>query len=366
MTATTWGPLIGPIVSGFVSPALGWRWVYWIALIFAGACWPVLIFSPETYAPTILTRKAARLRRETGNPNIVSPQELEPRDLRNLLVVVLTRPVRMFLFEPLVLATCLYLGYAYAVFYMFFQAYPIIYPDTYGFNYGETGLAFLPVGIGAITACVIYLYWDHLLANAKKRDAPWSRIEEYRRLPLACIGGPCFVVSLFWIGWTARPGVPWIVPILSALPFGLAFLLLFMALLNYLVDAYDVYAASATAASAFSRSLFGAVLPFSAKPMYDNLGVPWACSLLGFLSLGLCVIPFVFLKYGDALRRRSAFCRELAARRESAAAEREAARRRASGAGDVEAAVEGQGPVECDGEAEVVHAQEVRHGKEKA
>ncbi|KAF2150854.1 MFS general substrate transporter [Myriangium duriaei CBS 260.36] len=357
MTATTWGPLIGPIVSGFVSPALGWRWVYWIALIIAGFTWPVLLFSPETYGPTILARRAAHLRRTTNNPNIYSPQDLESRSLRSLCTTVLTRPVRMFLFEPLVLFTCAYLGFAYAIFYMFFQAYPIIYPSTYAFNTGETGLAFIPVGIGSIVACALYLYWDHLLLRAKAADRPWARIEEYRRLPLACLGGPAFVISLFWIGWTARPDVHWIVPILSALPFGIGFLLLFMALLNYLVDAYDVYAASATAASACSRSLFGAVLPFAAKPMYRNLGVPWACSLLGFLSLALCVIPFVFLKYGDALRRRSKFCQELKRIKEE---EEEEERRRGSGAGErragrmsgeeVEVAVEGQGPLEAEAE----------------
>ena len=84
-----------------------------------------------------------------------------------------------------------------------------------------------------------------------------------------------------------------------------------MALLNYLVDSYEEFAASATAASACSRSLFGAVLPFAAKPMYDRLGVPWACSVLGFLSIAMCVIPFVFIRYGDKIRERSEFCQEL-------------------------------------------------------
>ncbi|KAF4548637.1 Polyamine transporter-like protein 2 [Elsinoe fawcettii] len=311
MAATTWGPLIGPIASGFASPALGWRWVYWLALIFAGASWPALLFSPETYTPVLLQRRAARLREERNDPTILSPLDLEPQSLSNLLTVVLTRPVRMFLFEALVLFSCLYLAFAYAIFYMFFQAYPLIYPRIYGFNYGETGLAFLPVGIGSIIACGIYLYWDVLLQRAKDRDAPWSRVEEYRRLPLACIGGPLFVISLFWLGFSAREDVHWIVPVLSALPFGTGFLLLFMALLNYLVDAYDVFAASATAAAACSRSLFGAVLPFAARPMYETLGVRWACTLLGALSLGLCVIPFVFLRYGGWLRERSKFCQEL-------------------------------------------------------
>ncbi|KAF2218256.1 major facilitator superfamily domain-containing protein [Elsinoe ampelina] len=311
MAATTWGPLIGPIASGFASPALGWRWVYWLALIFAGASWPLLLFSPETYGPVILKRRAAALRARTGDERIVAPMDLEPRTVANLLTVVLTRPVRMFIFEALVLCSCLYLAFAYAVFYMFFQAYPIIYPQIYGFNYGQTGLAFLPVGVGSIVACGIYLYWDVLLQRAKDRDAPWSKVEEYRRLPLACIGGPLFVISLFWLGWSAREDVHWIVPVLSALPFGTGFLLLFMALLNYLVDAYDVFAASATAAAACSRSLFGAVLPFAARPMYEALGVQWACTLLGGLSLALCVIPFVFLRYGGWLRERSKFCREL-------------------------------------------------------
>jgi hypothetical protein len=38
------------------------------------------------------------------------------------------------------------------------------------------------------------------------------------------------------------------------------------------------------------------VLPFAAKPMYRAMGVAWATSLLGFFSLALCVVPFVFIK----------------------------------------------------------------------
>ena len=59
------------------------------------------------------------------------------------------------------------------------------------------------------------------------------------------------------------------------------------------------------AAASLSRSSFGAVLPFAAKPMYRALGVAWATSLLGFFSLGLCVVPFVFLKWGGRMRERS-------------------------------------------------------------
>ncbi len=95
---------------------------------------------------------------------------------------------------------------------------------------------------------------------------------------------------------------------LAGIPFGMGFVLIFMALLNYLTDAYEIFAASAMAASSCVRSLAGAVLPFAATPMYECLGVPWASNLLGFLSLGMCVIPFVFFWKGDKIRQKSRFC----------------------------------------------------------
>lgn len=119
------------------------------------------------------------------------------------------------------------------------------------------------------------------------------------------------VISLFWLGWGARPDVHWIVPTLAALPFGIGFLLIFMALINYVVDAYEIYAASAMGATSASRSVFGVVLPFAAAPLYENLGIAWACTLLGILSAVMSVIPFVFIKYGSKIREHSKFCQEI-------------------------------------------------------
>ena len=255
------------------------------------------------------------MRRETGNPNIFAPIELEKKGMRQLMTITLTRPLRMILFEAIVLFSCLYLSLAYAIFYLFFEAYPLIFHGVYEFNTGTAGLPFLAIGIGAFLATGIFMYWDSILVRAKKRNAPWTKVEEYRRLPLACLGGPLYVVSLFWLGWTAKEKVHWIVPILSGVPFGIAFMLVFMALLNYITDAYEIYAASGMAATSACRSIFGAVLPIAAQPMYENLGIAWASSLLGFLSLGMCVIPFAFIKYGDRIRANSKFCQELRQRK---------------------------------------------------
>jgi multidrug resistance protein len=115
MGATTWGPILGPVLSGYIA-VVSWRWAYWLQLIIAGATWPVLIMLPETYAPIVLKVKAKKLRKE-GQTNAYAPTELKKRDLRELFVVVLTRPVRMFLFEGIVLCSCLYTALVYAIFY---------------------------------------------------------------------------------------------------------------------------------------------------------------------------------------------------------------------------------------------------------
>lgn len=87
---------------------------------------PVL-FLPETYGPVILKKHSQQMRKATGNPNIVAPIELEKKGAKQMVTVTLMRPIRMFLFEAIVLFTCLYLSLAYAIFYMFFEAYPIIF-----------------------------------------------------------------------------------------------------------------------------------------------------------------------------------------------------------------------------------------------
>ncbi|KAI4868897.1 MFS transporter [Hypoxylon rubiginosum] len=308
---TSLGPIIGPIISGFVSP-VSWRWTFWVGLIIAGVTWPLVLVLPETYPPVILLRRAKRMRAASPNhaQNVYAPIELEDNGWKHTVTVKLARPVVMFK-EPIVICTCMYLALQFGIFYIFFQVYPMVFQGIYKFNDGLAGVALLPVGVGGVIACGIAIWYDTFLEQAKERNASWPKSEEYRRLPLACISGPLNVSSLFWLGWTARSDIHWIVPMLAGVPFGMGLELVFISMLNYLADAYDVLAASALASSAFSRSIFAVLLPLAASPMYERLGIPWACSLLGFLSLAMAIIPFVFLRYGTWLRMRSPYCQEL-------------------------------------------------------
>ena len=150
-----------------------------------------------------------------------------------------------------------------------------------------------------------------MVRRAQASGQPWIEHVENRRLPLACLGGPLYAAAVFWLGWSANRGTHWIVPMVAGLPFGIGFLLIFMALINYLADAYGIYAASAMAAASTTRSVCGAVLPLATKPMYDKLGIHWATSLLGFLSVGAALIPWFFIKYGGSIRSRSQFALSL-------------------------------------------------------
>jgi len=81
---------------------------------------------------------------------------------------------------------------------------------------------------------------------------------------------------------------------------------------NYLIDAYLIYAASVLAANSVLRSLFGAAFPLFTSYMYANLGIHWASSIPAFLALICVPFPFLFWKYGAAIRKRCKFAAEAA------------------------------------------------------
>ncbi|KAK7729248.1 High-affinity nicotinic acid transporter [Cytospora paraplurivora] len=308
------GPLIGPIISGFTSISV-WQWQFWCALMLAAVNWPMLLLMPETFAPVLngYAKKADAM--QTQVQPTMSAAILSRKSLVLFFgqhVRLLARPVRI-LSEPLVFFTDLFILYQYVIFFLYFGAYPIIFKGTYSMSDGVSALMFIPTGIGAVLAIVIFAAWDRFHQSSIEKARPWALQEEYRRLPLACLGGPLFGLSQFWLGWTARPSVHWAIPALSGIPLGIGIDLTFLALNNYLTDAYGIYSASALASSVFTRNVLAAVLiPLTTYPLYEDLGTDWACTLLGCMCLVLTPIPFVFIRWGPAMRKKSPFCQKLA------------------------------------------------------
>lgn len=80
---------------------------------------------------------------------------------------------------------------------------------------------------------------------------------------------------------------------------------IFLQALNYLVDAYLMFAASAIAGNTFMRSLCGACFPLFASQMFNGLGIQWASTLLGCVAAVLIPIPVIFWRYGARIRSKS-------------------------------------------------------------
>ncbi|KAH6971332.1 major facilitator superfamily domain-containing protein [Ilyonectria destructans] len=247
MCSTSMMPPFGPIISGYASNIL-WCLTFWIGLGIAVACLPVILAVPEMYVPVIKRRLM---------------KDGEARGcLLDELKVVFLRPFKMIFQEPLVLFTSLYLVLFYATLV-----------SVYGLSPGKVGLTLLPIAAGSVVALRLFLWYSSHHAKALGAGSAWGNSNEYRRLPLACGGGPLVVTSLFWLGWTSYPSIHPAVPALSGLLFGTGYLIIFMAMLNYLGDAYKQFLASAQAAASTTRSIVAVCLPLAAAPMYRNLGI---------------------------------------------------------------------------------------------
>ncbi|KAJ4297407.1 Synaptic vesicle transporter SVOP [Collariella sp. IMI 366227] len=285
------GPAIGPLIGGFLSDAAGWRWLYWIQLIFAAVVWVLITFTvPETYAPTILARRAAKLRKQTGDNGHVTEAELDPRPFSARIGVFLIRPFQLLFRELIVFLISLYMSVLYGLLYMFFVAYPIIFEVRKGYSSGITGLMFIPLAVGVVLSamCSPFVNKHYLKLVAQHNGKPPA---EVRLIPMMI---SCW--HLIWVG-----------PALAGLPVGFGFIFLYNSANNYLVDSYQHQAASALAAKTCIRSFWGAGVVLFTEQMYDRMGDQWASSFLAFLSLACCAIPFLFWKFGAAIRMRSKY-----------------------------------------------------------
>lgn len=154
---------------------------------------------------------------------------------------------------------------------------------------------------GLVTLLMQPSYNRKLAANNNMPIPEW-------RLPLVIVGGVSFAIGQFWFAWTGyKREIHWIAPTLSGLASGFGLMSIFLQCLNYLIDAYLMFAASAIAANTFLRSLCGAVFPLLATYMIEGMGVQWAGTLLGCVALALVPVPVIFYLKGAKLRERSAF-----------------------------------------------------------
>ncbi|KAF3397779.1 hypothetical protein F1880_006307 [Penicillium rolfsii] len=301
------GPVLGPIIGGFLGMNEGWKWVMGFLAIFSGAVWIMgSLLLPETYAPVLLRRRAEKLSKLTGKVYRSKMDIDQGRlSLKESFKIALSRPWILLFREPIVFLLSLYMAIIYGTLYMMFAAFPIVYQVNRGWNQGIGGLAFLGIMIGMLIA-VVYTLWDNKrYVHVQEKHGGFAPPEA--RLPptmIACIAIP---IGLFWFAWTNYPSIHFMASIAAGVPFGFGMVLVFLGIMNYLIDAYTIFAASVLAANSVMRSLFGAAFPLFTTYMYNNLGIHWASSIPAFLALACVPFPFLFYKYGAAIRTRCKF-----------------------------------------------------------
>ena len=263
-----------------------------------------MICLDESYPPVLLLNKARALRISTGNWALHAKHEEWDPTFAQLAVKFGVRPFQMIL-TPICFLVALYASFVYGILYGNLAAFPIEFEEERGWNELVGSLPFLGLLIGIIVAGGANIlnqkfYNKRWIANDRK-PVPEAR------LPPMMVGSIFFTAGLFIFGWTSDKRIPWIAPVISTVLLGFGFFTIFQSALNYLIDTFQRYAASAIAANTFLRSVFALAFPLFVDPMYRKLGIGWASSVFGFFSALLIPIPYLFYVYGPTLRARGKY-----------------------------------------------------------
>ncbi|KAF5686183.1 major facilitator superfamily transporter [Fusarium denticulatum] len=241
------GPVLGPIAGGFISADLGWRWTFWIIAILSGVNSIIcVLFMRETYAPTILAHRAARLRKETGNKNLLAAGA-RSINTSTLILQTITKAVAMLFTSTVMFVMSLFNAFAFGLQYLLFTTFPQVFEGQYNFSSGVSGLSYIGVGTGMFIGLFTFGIADKTINAKNATPKPESR------LVMTMVATPVLAVGLFWYGWSAKEKVHWIVPMIGTAFVGFGI--------------YYEKAASALAALAVFRSLFAAFLPLAGPPM---------------------------------------------------------------------------------------------------
>jgi hypothetical protein len=138
----------------------------------------------------------------------------------------------MLLFSPIVTAVCIYTAVAYGTLYLLFTTFTFVFTEQYHFSTGNTGLTFIPLGVGMMSSLgIMGVATDRLI---KKKIARGEQVKPEDRIPLQIVlpGAICLPVGLFIYGWTVEYNVHWIVPLIGTAINGFGLLVIFVSWFN--------------------------------------------------------------------------------------------------------------------------------------
>lgn len=303
-------PCLGPLIGASMVVAKNWRWIFWLLMWISAALLVTLIFFfPETGEDNILHRRCNRIKQITGDNRYYTFKAREESKLtvKDFAIIALYRPFEIIVKEPIVLALDIYVALCYGAFYLFFEAFPIVFSGVYHFTLIQLGLSYLGFLVGCFFAYAASLIFLNYYAEKKVINGTFTP-EAF--LVLAMCVSWCLPLALFLFGWAAS--VHWTLPMLAEIFFVMCDFNLWESIFSYLAVSYPKYVASVFAGNGVMRAGFACAFPLFGQAMYDNLAIKgypvgWGSSLLGFFTIGLAILPFFLYKYGPYLRSKSKF-----------------------------------------------------------
>ncbi|KAL6706564.1 hypothetical protein ACN47E_005320 [Coniothyrium glycines] len=303
-------PVLGPTIGGLISNAKGWRWTFWMIVIIASPLQLLFfILYRESYRVTILQRKAASLRKKTGNEAYKSKYESnQPPSV--ILKQAIFRPMELLIRSRVVLLVGISSALNMSLVYVVITSLSNIYDTIYHIRKDLLGLTFIGLGLGMIIGVQAS---GHFLDRYLRHHMSKNTARPEHRIPPMILGSVLVPLGLLLFGWAVHARAHWSVPIVLSVFVGFGFVANCISAWSYLVEAFSIHAASATAGNIIVRNAASAALPLAGPPLVSRLGTGWAYTVLAVI--GATAVPASLMLWfrGEALRREDPMIKDIAA-----------------------------------------------------
>lgn len=302
-------PVLGPTIGGLISNAKGWRWTFWMIVIIASPLQLLFfIIYRESYRVTILQRKAERLRKKSGNTEYRSKYESK-KPPAVILKEAIFRPMELLLRSRVVLLVGISSALNMSLVYVVITSLSTIYDEIYHIRKDLLGLTFVGLGFGMIVGVQASgQFLDRYLKKQIKAGIP----KPEHRIPPMILGSILVPLGLLVFGWTVYARAHWAVPIVLSTLVGFGFVANCISAWSYLVEAFSIHSASATAGNIILRNAASAALPLAGPALISKMGIGWAYTVLAIIGALAIPVSLILWYQGDQLRKRDPMIRNIA------------------------------------------------------